>query len=171
MNTKKSLVLLLWFASLALLLTACASSPSETSTPTPVPLRLSVALTPQELESFQAALEALENDHPEWLIELETVPQAGFAEKINAQLAANDLPDIVRVQGLTAPKANCPRYTNPPQAQVKTCHHLDIQKPASLLDNKPISVTRQPNLYSYGRTLLFICQEIREIYLILDPVL
>lgn len=67
-----------------------------------VQLRLGVSLTPQELASFQPALEALDEAHPEWSIVLETTPQSGFVEKINTQLAAATLPDVVRVQGLFA---------------------------------------------------------------------
>lgn len=68
----------------------------------PVQLRLGVSLTPQELASFQPALQALDEAHPEWTIVLETTPQSGFVEKINTQLAGNALPDVVRVQGLFA---------------------------------------------------------------------
>ncbi len=66
----------------------------------PVTLRLGVALTPQELESYQAAIVSLDQAHPEWVIELETTPQSGVLEKINSQLAAQNLPDVLRVQGL-----------------------------------------------------------------------
>ena len=90
---------------------AAATSPSsETSTnrvttevtePTaPTQLRLGVSLTPQELQSFQAALTALDEAHPEWEIILETTPQDGIIEKMNTQIAGNTLPDVVRVQGL-----------------------------------------------------------------------
>jgi multiple sugar transport system substrate-binding protein len=68
----------------------------------PIELRLEVSLTPQELATFQEAVEALDASHPEWTIILETTPQSGFVEKINTQLAGNSLPDVVRVQGLFA---------------------------------------------------------------------
>ena len=42
----------------------------------------------------------IDEAHPEWTIVLETVPQANLVEKINTQLAGDDLPDLVRVQGL-----------------------------------------------------------------------
>jgi multiple sugar transport system substrate-binding protein len=82
----------------AILATACGSP----KTVTPVTLRLEVSLTPQELASFQPALQALDQAHPEWEIILETTPQSSVLEKINAQLAGNDLPDILRVEGLQA---------------------------------------------------------------------
>jgi multiple sugar transport system substrate-binding protein len=80
---------------------ACApiqSSPAGADAP--VQLRLAVSLTPQELATFQAAVDALDAAHDEWEIVLEVIPQQSVAEKINTQLAANDLPDVVRSQGL-----------------------------------------------------------------------
>jgi multiple sugar transport system substrate-binding protein len=67
-----------------------------------VPLRLSVALTPQELGSFQQAIQKISQEHPEWELILETVPQSGVIEKINSQIAGNNLPDVIRIQGLLA---------------------------------------------------------------------
>lgn len=96
---------------LLLLLAACSGrqegapeAPADTKVPAPEPvtLRLAVALTPQELESFQAALAPLDEAHPEFTIELEVIPQQSFGEKINTELAAQSLPDVVRVQGLLA---------------------------------------------------------------------
>jgi multiple sugar transport system substrate-binding protein len=69
-------------------------------TPSPVTLRLQVSLTPQELKTFQPALEALDQAHPEWDVVLETVPQADFFKDLNAQVEAGTLPDVVRVSGL-----------------------------------------------------------------------
>jgi multiple sugar transport system substrate-binding protein len=77
-----------------LLVAACASAPAG-----PVTLRVQVSLTPQELASFQPALEALDAAHPEWVIQLETVPQEAESEKVTSQLAAGDLPDVMRLQG------------------------------------------------------------------------
>lgn len=68
----------------------------------PVTLRLGVSLTPQELDTFQQAITALDEEHPEWQIILETTPQSGFVEKVTTQLAGGSLPDVVRVQGLFA---------------------------------------------------------------------
>ena len=82
---------------LMLPLYACTGAPKTVQ---PVRLRLEVSLTPQELASFQPAIEALDQAHPEWEIVLETTPQSGVQEKISTQLAGNDLPDVVRVQGL-----------------------------------------------------------------------
>lgn len=67
----------------------------------PVTLRLSVALTPQELATFEAALTAVDDAHDAWDVELELIPQQSVAEKINTQLAAGELPDVFRAQGLT----------------------------------------------------------------------
>lgn len=80
------------------LVVGCGSLPKAE----PATLRLEVSLTPQELATFQSAVEALDEAHPEWDIVLETTPQSGFVEKLNTQLAGNDLPDVVRVQGLFA---------------------------------------------------------------------
>jgi multiple sugar transport system substrate-binding protein len=66
----------------------------------PVTLRLQVSLSPQELKTFQPALEALDEAHPEGDVALETVPQADFSQNLNAQIAAGTLPDVVRVPGL-----------------------------------------------------------------------
>lgn len=74
-----------------------ADEPAE-----PTTLRLAVSLTPQELETFQAAITELDASHPEWNIELELTPQQGVVEKISTQLAAGNLPDVTRVAGLFA---------------------------------------------------------------------
>ena len=68
----------------------------------PVTLTLMVAMTPQELASFRPALAAVDDAHPEFVVELEPVPQGAFTERANARLAAGTLPDVVRVEGLSA---------------------------------------------------------------------
>jgi multiple sugar transport system substrate-binding protein len=83
-------------------LASCSSQKGVEETATPITLRLGVSLTPQEAQSFQPAIDALEQAHPEWQIVLENTPQSGIIEKINTQLASNELPDIIRVQGLQA---------------------------------------------------------------------
>jgi len=88
-------VILLTFL-LSMILSACGALKKSA----PVRLRLEVSLTPQELATFQPALEALDQAHPEWEVVLENVPQASVVEKISTQLAGNTLPDVVRVQGL-----------------------------------------------------------------------
>jgi multiple sugar transport system substrate-binding protein len=93
-RSKRLLVLLVLFLLGAV---ACGGESKE-----PVTLRLGVGLTPQELEAFQSAIQALGEEHPEWEIVLEATPQSGVIEKMNTQLAANNLPDVVRVQGLFA---------------------------------------------------------------------
>src|SRR5262245_39386210 len=74
------------------LLAACVGvqpAATETESGEPVPLRLAVALTPQELVTFQSALDGIRAAHPEWEIALEEIPQDSALEKINTMLAAN----------------------------------------------------------------------------------
>ncbi|HEX7041360.1 MAG TPA: extracellular solute-binding protein [Trueperaceae bacterium] len=68
----------------------------------PVTLTVMVGMTPQELDSFRPALAAVDEAHPEFVVELEPVPQGAFAERVNARLAAGTLPDLVRIEGLSA---------------------------------------------------------------------
>jgi multiple sugar transport system substrate-binding protein len=84
-----------------LLAAALAASACEglTASRAPVSLRLQVSLTPEELVSFEPALEAVDADHPEFEVVLETVPQGSEVEKVTSQLTG-DLPDVLRVQGL-----------------------------------------------------------------------
>ena len=80
----------------ALVVAGCAvTAPSAA----PVTLRLQVSLTPEELATFQPAVTALDTAHPEWTIALENVPQNAEVEKVTSQLAAGDMPDVLRVQG------------------------------------------------------------------------
>ena len=79
----------------ALLGAACTTPASQA----PVSLRLQVSLTPEELASFEPALAAVDADHPEFQVVLETVPQGSEVEKVTSQLTG-DMPDVLRVQGL-----------------------------------------------------------------------
>jgi ABC-type glycerol-3-phosphate transport system substrate-binding protein len=65
-------------ALLALGLATAACSGQTTSTPAaePVTLRLQVSLTPEELATFQPAIEALDAAHPEWVVALRRCPRA-----------------------------------------------------------------------------------------------
>lgn len=91
------------FSLLSVMLISSCSSPSAGGAPAgPVQLRLGVSLTPQELATYQVAIKTLDDQHPEWEIILENTPQSGIIETITAQLAGNDLPDVVRLQGLMA---------------------------------------------------------------------
>ncbi|MGH9172953.1 MAG: extracellular solute-binding protein [Vicinamibacterales bacterium] len=67
-----------------------------------VTLRLGVSMTPAELETFEAGIDAISAAHPNWTIELEQTPQEGIIERMNTQIAGDDLPDVVMVQGLMA---------------------------------------------------------------------
>lgn len=95
-----------WLNLLVLVFITAACAPVQSTSPgvgaaaEPVTLRLAVALTPQELETFQTAVTAIDEAHPEWEIVLEAIPQQNIIEKINTQLAANDLPDLFRAQGI-----------------------------------------------------------------------
>jgi multiple sugar transport system substrate-binding protein len=80
----------------AALLSGCSAG---TPSAVPVTLRLQVSLTPEELATFQPAITALDAAHPEWVIALESVPQASEVEKVTSQLAADDMPDLLRLQG------------------------------------------------------------------------
>jgi len=100
-SRKKRVLQCVNLCALLLLLAACAPIQSSSAGASEsVQLRLAVALTPQELTTFQAAIDALDATHDEWEIVLEVIPQQSVAEKINTQLAANDLPDVFRSQGL-----------------------------------------------------------------------
>ena len=79
---------------------ACGGPKSSTPAPEPVTLRLQVSLTPDELATFEPAIVALDAAHPEWILRLEEVPQGSEVEKVTSQLAGDDLPDVLRVQGL-----------------------------------------------------------------------
>lgn len=83
---------------IAAALAAC-TAPAATSAP--VALRLQVSLTPEELASFQPALAKVDAAHPGWTVALEAVPQDAESERVTTQLAADDLPDVLRLQGLT----------------------------------------------------------------------
>ena len=85
-----------------LLLSLLASILGIVAAQGPVRLTLMVGMTPQELASFRPALEALDAAHPEFVVDLEPVPQASFAERANARLASGTLPDVVRIEGLSA---------------------------------------------------------------------
>lgn len=92
-----------WFILITALISACSQQtlPTEnTKTPEPITIRLGVSLTPQELDTYQATLQLVNDKHPEWEVILENTPQSGIVEKINSQLSANDLPDVVRLPGL-----------------------------------------------------------------------
>jgi multiple sugar transport system substrate-binding protein len=78
------------------------ASPEGSSDDEEVTLRLGVSMTPAELESFEAGLDAIRAEHPNWTIELEQTPQDGIIERMNTQIAGDDLPDVVMVQGLMA---------------------------------------------------------------------
>src|SRR5688500_7710951 len=79
---------------------ALAACTGAGATSAPVALRLQVSLTPEELATFQPALEQLDAANSGWTVALEAVPQGSESEKVTTQLAADDLPDVLRLQGL-----------------------------------------------------------------------
>lgn len=85
-----------------LLAGAVLVAPVAVAQDAPPTLTLSVSLTPEELASFQPALAALDAASDQFDVVLQQTPQSGAVEKLNAQLAANDLPDVIRIQGLMA---------------------------------------------------------------------
>lgn len=86
---------------MALVMASCGSIGSDASDDK-VTLRLGVAMTPPELESFEAGLDRIREEHPNWDIQLEQTPQESVVEKINTQIAGDQLPDVVQIQGLFA---------------------------------------------------------------------
>jgi multiple sugar transport system substrate-binding protein len=86
-------------AALIAALAAAAYLAGTTPSNAPVSLRLQVSLTPEELATFQPAIAKLDAGHPEWLIKLEEVPQSSEGERTTSELAAGDVPDLLRVQG------------------------------------------------------------------------
>lgn len=76
---------------------ACAA---PNATVTTVGLRLQVSLTAEEMIDFRPALERVDVAHPEFTVTLEEVPQGSEVEKVTTLLAGDDLPDVMRVQGL-----------------------------------------------------------------------
>jgi multiple sugar transport system substrate-binding protein len=93
---RRSLARLALIACLVLLAAGCGRAASSTE---PVTLRIQVSMTPEELASFTPAVKAIDDAHPEWVIQLEPVPQDGEVEKITNELAGDNLPDVVRVTG------------------------------------------------------------------------
>jgi multiple sugar transport system substrate-binding protein len=95
---------------------ACAG---PQATAAPVALRLQVSLTAEELADFRPALQRVDDAHPEFTVALEEVPQGSEVEKVTTQLAADDLPDVLRVQGLTV------------QQWIRRGAFLDLTSPAA----------------------------------------
>lgn len=105
----------LWLAVVGLLLVACAAQEGSGTVPSPsedastgerpteaVTLRLGVSLDATALSSYEKGIAALQAAHPEWKIELESVPQSGRLERITTQVASSTLPDVLLVDGLSA---------------------------------------------------------------------
>jgi multiple sugar transport system substrate-binding protein len=89
------------FASLtAVLSLAVVACGGPAATATPVQLRLQVSLTAEEIADFRPALERVDAAHQEFTVVLEEVPQGSEVEKVTTLLAGDDLPDVLRVQGL-----------------------------------------------------------------------
>ena len=93
-------------ALVAVIVGACSGTSPSTG---PVSLRLQVSMTPEELASFQPAIQAVDAAHPEFTVQLENVPQDSETQKITTEVAADDLPDVLRVTGLQRPAVDPPR--------------------------------------------------------------
>lgn len=83
-------------AVMALISAAACAAPA----PAAVPLRLQVSVTAEELADFRPQVEEIDAAHPEFTVSLEQVPFGSEVEKVTTQLAANELPDVLRLQGL-----------------------------------------------------------------------
>ena len=79
---------------IALLLASCGWIGNDANDDK-VTLRLGVAMTPPELESFEAGLDHIREEHLNWDIQLEQTPQESVVEKINTQIAGHQLPAVV----------------------------------------------------------------------------
>ena len=76
------------------LLAACAGAPAG-----PVTLRLQVSLTPRSWRPSSRRSRRSMPPIPNGSSQLESVPQESESEKVTSQLAAGDLPDVLRLQG------------------------------------------------------------------------
>jgi multiple sugar transport system substrate-binding protein len=81
-----------------------APIPQPTAAPAaePITLRLEISLDAATLADFEPAIKALDDQHPEWKIQLEQVPQQDRLAKLNAQISSQTLPDVVLNDGSSA---------------------------------------------------------------------
>jgi multiple sugar transport system substrate-binding protein len=88
-------------AVVAVLTVGALAAGCSIGTPSPgsTALRLQVAMTAEELATFEPALDAIDASYPEFSVALEVVPQGAESERITTQLASGGLPDVLRVQG------------------------------------------------------------------------
>jgi ABC-type glycerol-3-phosphate transport system substrate-binding protein len=83
-----------------------APAPTAADAPTAAPaaqtveLRLGISLDAATLADYEPAIKALDEQHPEWEIKIEQVPQQDRLTKLNAQIASQTLPDVVLIDGL-----------------------------------------------------------------------
>lgn len=77
--------------------TAPATAPTQ-----PVTLRLLVSLDAATLADYEPAIKALDQQHPEWTIALEQVPQQDRLTRLNTLIAAGTLPDVILSDGTSA---------------------------------------------------------------------
>ena len=68
----------------------------------PVTLRVGVSLNAEALADFERGLAAIQEEHANWTIDLESVPHEGRLERIATQIASGTLPDVLLVDGLSA---------------------------------------------------------------------
>jgi multiple sugar transport system substrate-binding protein len=86
--------------------TTAPAAPTAAAVPTTAPagqtveLRLGISLDAATLADYEPAIKALDEQHPEWEIKIEQVPQQDRLTKLNAQIASQTLPDVVLIDGL-----------------------------------------------------------------------
>src|SRR5690349_21709729 len=73
-----------------------------TDTVLPITLRLLVSLDAATLADYEPAIKALDEQHPEWTIALEQVPQQDRLTRLNTLIAAGTLPDVILNDGTSA---------------------------------------------------------------------
>ena len=87
----------------AVLLTACAGgtggSSSDELSDGPVTLRMSWWGNEDRAAATQAALDAFHAAHPNITVETSSAPFDGYHDKLSTQIAANDAPDVMQLQG------------------------------------------------------------------------
>jgi len=67
----------------------------------PVTLKIAVTLNAQALQDFEKGVEAIRASRPDWIIEIEAIPQEGRIERITTAIASQTLPDLLLTDGLS----------------------------------------------------------------------
>lgn len=67
----------------------------------PITLKIAVTLNAQALQDFEKGIEAIRASRPDWIIEVEAIPQEGRIERITTAIASQTLPDLLLTDGLS----------------------------------------------------------------------